>query len=97
MRKILWMVLAIVLVLVGLSFAMLNPEPAELELYVGQASLPIAVWLVLALALGAIAGVCSTFGIILRQRREIRRWRKRANDAQKELSELRKLPIRDNP
>ena len=97
MRKILWTVIAILLVLLGLSFAMLNPEPAELELYAGRAPLPIAVWLVLAIALGAVAGVCSTFGIILRQRREIRRWRRRANDAQKELSELRKLPIRDTP
>lgn len=97
MRKILWTTLAVVLILIGLSFAMLNPQKASLNLYVGQATLPVAVWLVLALALGAIAGICSTLGVILRQRREIRRWRRKANDAQKEISELRKLPIRDNP
>jgi uncharacterized integral membrane protein len=97
MRKIIWTTVAVVLILIGLSFAMLNPQEASLNLYAGQATLPIAVWLVLALALGAIAGICSTLGIILRQRRDIRRWRRKTNDAQKELSELRKLPIRDNP
>jgi len=96
MRKILWVLIAIVLILVGLSFAMLNPDSAQLNLYAIQMTLPIAVWLVLALALGAIAGICSTMGIILRQRRELKRWRKQANEAQRELSELRKLPIRDD-
>lgn len=98
MRKILSRTAAVLIVLLGLSFASLNYDKAErLNLYVAQVELPIAVWLVLAIALGAAAGVFSTLGIILRQRREMRRWRRKANDAQKELSELRKLPIRDQP
>jgi len=97
MRRILWTAVAVVLIALGLSFAMLNSQAVALNFYLGRTALPLSLWMVVALATGAVLGVLSTFGVIVRQRRELARLRRRVNDAQKELSELRKMPIRNTP
>lgn len=97
MRRVIGIAVAVAVIALGLSFAMLNHEDVTLNYYLGRSSLPLSLWMVAALALGAAIGAVSTLGMIARQRREIGRLRRQIEDAQKELSELRKLPIRNTP
>lgn len=97
MRRVIGIVAAVAVIALGLSFAMLNHEEVTLNYYLGQSSLPLSLWMVAALALGAAIGAVSTMGVIARQRRDIGRLRREVEDAQKELSELRKMPIRNTP
>ncbi|PWG63466.1 lipopolysaccharide assembly protein LapA domain-containing protein [Spiribacter halobius] len=97
MRRLIALVIAVLVVALGLSFAMLNAESAELNFYFGQLSMPISLWMVIAVVVGAVLGVLSSVGMVFRQRRQLARLRRQIADAEKELSELRKLPIRNNP
>lgn len=97
MRRLIALVIAVLVVALGLSFAVLNADSAELNFYFGTLSMPISLWMVVALLVGAVLGVVSSVGLFFRQRRELARLRRQVADAEKELSELRKLPIRNNP
>jgi len=96
-RKLIWSLLGAALVIFGLSFALLNPAQAALNLYVGTVTLPLAVWIVLSLVVGALLGVLATAHKVGQQRRELSRLRRSADDANRELTELRKLPVRNQP
>ena len=95
MRRLLSLIAALLILALGLSFTLLNAEPVRVDFYLGEAQLPLSLWLAITLALGAILGVLSSLGLLWRQRREVRRVRRQAGTARKELTELRKLPIRD--
>jgi len=97
MRRLIALVIVVLVVALGLSFAMLNADSAELNFYFGRLSMPLSLWMVVAVLVGALLGVVSTIGMFFRQRRELARLRRQVADAEKELSELRKLPIRNSP
>ena len=94
MRRVLGLIAVIILIALGLSFAMLNPQPVALDFYFGQSTLPLSLALVIALAMGAFVGVLVVLGVVLRQRWQLRRVNRQIDTIQRELSELRKLPIR---
>ncbi|QGM21404.1 DUF1049 domain-containing protein [Spiribacter sp. 2438] len=96
MKRFVWLLLVLIVIAIGLSFAMLNPGDAPLDFYFGELTLPISLWLVIALALGALLGMGAAMGVIVRQRWQIARLRKEAETSRSELSELRKLPIRNS-
>lgn len=95
MRRLVGLIVVLLLIGFGLSFALLNAEPVALDYYLGAASLPLSLALTLSLVLGAIFGLLAASGILIRQRREIARLKRRLGQVEKELSELRKLPLRD--
>ncbi|MDR9432823.1 MAG: LapA family protein [Spiribacter sp.] len=95
MKRLFALLIGLIVVAFGLSFAMLNPAPIALDFYLGRLSLPVSLWLVLALALGAVIGMLAAAGILMRQRWQIKRLRREASRHREELSELRKLPIRN--
>lgn len=94
MRRVVGLIFAIILIAIGLSFAMLNPQPVALDFYFGQSTLPLSLALVIALAIGAFVGVLVVVGIVFRQRWQLRRLNRQLSTVQSELLELRKLPIR---
>ncbi|WP_440995924.1 LapA family protein [Arhodomonas sp. SL1] len=97
MRRLLFLVLAIAVIALGLSFALLNGEEVMVNYYFGSAAMPLSLWLAIALLVGAVLGVLSATMVLLRQRRELARLRREARHARTEVDELRKLPLRDNP
>jgi len=94
MKRLILLLLALVVIAVGLSFAMLNAEPVTLDFYLGALSLPVSLWLVLALAVGVALGLGAALGILTRQRWQLTRLRREAASSREEVSELRKLPLR---
>ena len=97
MKRLVWLALALVVIAIGLSFAMLNPAATELDFYFGRLALPLSLWLVIAFALGALLGMVAAVGIITKQRWQLARLRREVASSRDELSELRKLPIRNSP
>lgn len=93
MRRLVDLVAIIVIVVLGLSFAMLNTEVTHLNYYFGSIRTPLSLLLIAALFLGAVLGALSTVGILLRQRAEIARLRRRSKVEHKVLSEHGKLPL----
>ncbi|WP_258868183.1 lipopolysaccharide assembly LapA domain-containing protein [Alkalilimnicola ehrlichii] len=77
MGKIIGIILLLVVVLFGLSFALLNAQPVELDYYLGMTTMPLSLALVLALIVGALLGVLASLTMWVRQRRELARLRKK--------------------
>jgi len=95
--RVLYTVFLLLIVLIGLSFAMENSHSVEFHYYVGSVQTPLAWLLVLTLLAGAVLGMIASLGVILRLRAELRRLRKQVAVAQEEVRNLRAIPIRNAP
>jgi putative membrane protein len=95
MSRIFYAIAVFIIILVGILFAVLNSEPVKLNYYFGFRETPLSLALMLFLFLGAILGVLASLGLILRSRREVARLRKMAEVAEKEISNLRAIPIKN--
>lgn len=96
MRRLIGLILILLIIGFGLSFALLNAGPIRMDYYLGSAELPLSLALTLALAIGALVGLFSATTVLVRQKRETARLRRRLVQLEKELGELRKLPLRDS-
>lgn len=95
MKRIFNLFLGLLVLIVGLSFAVLNAEKVPLNYYLGQSELPLSLLLVLAMAFGALLGVISTLGLLLAQKSETARLRRKHELCEQELKNLRQLPIQN--
>jgi putative membrane protein len=96
MKRIIIFTILLLVALVGLSFALLNSEMVTLNYYFGKLQAPLSLVMVIALALGAILGVLASMWAVLAQKRELAKLRKAAKITEKEINNLRSLPMKDN-
>jgi putative membrane protein len=92
MYKIIGLVFLVLLAAVVLSFTSLNAQSIQINYYFGTFDVPLAMAMVLSIAVGILFGFSASFGMFLRLKREIRRLRKSANASEKELISLRSAP-----
>jgi len=95
MSKLIYTVLVLLIVLIGVIFAVLNAESVQFNYYFGSQQLPLSLAIVLSMLVGAILGVLASMKLILRSRREIARLRKTSEMAEKEIANLRAIPIKN--
>lgn len=84
-----------VVVIVGASFAWLNPDKVQLNLAFAEMEVLKSQAFAVTLALGWLLGVLSSLGVILKIQGEKRRLRREARQAETEVDKLRRLPIHD--
>ena len=96
MVRILYLFIFLVLVIFGIVFAVLNAEPVKLNYYFGSKEVALSLILVLAMIAGAILGVIASASMIISNRRVVMKLRKSVELAEKEVTNLRAIPIRDN-
>lgn len=96
MARILLGILFLILLILGLSFAVLNAGSVPLNYYLGKVELPLALVVVAALAVGAILGVLVSLGMVLRLKRQVRQLRRQVQTAEKEVTNLRTIPLKDS-
>ena len=96
MVKIIYLFLFLALVIFGIVFAVLNAEPVQLNYYFGSANVALSLVLVLAMIAGALLGVIASASMIISNRREVVKLRKSIQLAEKEVANLRAIPIRDD-
>lgn len=95
MKRIIYLVLFLVIIIFGIIFAVLNADSVPLNYYFGTKQIPLSLVLVFAMSVGAVLGVLASLGHVIRARREVARLRKAAELAEKEVANLRAIPIRD--
>jgi len=95
MSKLIYTILVLIIILIGVIFAVLNANDVQLNYYFGSQQLPLSLALVLAMFVGAILGVVASFNLILRSRREVAKLRKASEMAEKEIANLRAIPIKN--
>ena len=85
----------IIVVVFGLSFAVLNAEPVSLNYYFGYRDIPLSMVVVLSLAVGAVTGVLVSVGMILRLKQQLGSLRRKLKTAEKQSCPLHILPAKE--
>ena len=88
-------IVVLVLVVLGLSFAVLNAQSVSLNYYFGYRDIPLSMIVVLSLAAGAVIGVLVSAGLILRMKTQTRQLRRKLRNAAKDSDQLRVLPAQE--
>jgi putative membrane protein len=96
MKRIVIFAVLLLVMLLGLSFALMNANSVRLVYYFGEVQAPLSLVVVLAIALGAFLGVLASMGMVVGQKREIAKLRKSVKIAEEEVSNLRSLPLKDS-
>ncbi|MCK4950389.1 MAG: LapA family protein [Gammaproteobacteria bacterium] len=92
--RIIGILFFILIAITGIAFAVLNADPVTLNYYLGAAETPLSLALVGALGLGALLGVIASTGVILRMKRELSKLRRERKNTEKEIMNLRNIPIK---
>jgi len=95
MKRLFAFLVSLIVIVFGLSFAVLNAQPVRLNYYFASAEAPLSLIVVLAVAAGAILGVFSSLAMVLGSRREVHRLQRKVHLTERELKNLREIPIRD--
>lgn len=96
MKRVLYGLIAVVVVFVGLGFAYKNAADVTLRYYGGLAwQAPLALVLVAALVVGIALGFLAALNRLVRLRRQLGAARKQVRHMEQELANLRALPIKD--
>lgn len=93
--KILAIVILLLAAMIGVLFSVLNSDPVMLKYYFGSLELPLSLALVSALAAGVMLGVLSALGMVLKLRGENTKLKKEIRIVEMEVSNLRRLPLKD--
>lgn len=87
----------ILLVLFSLTFAGLNAVPVSINYYLGKTQLPLSLLAILSFVLGGVLGLLMAFAIYVKLKYANRGLRHRLKLVEKELLNLRALPLKDHP
>jgi len=95
MTRIIGLIFILVVLVFGLTFAVLNAESVQINYYFGIYQIPLSLILVIAFVIGTLFGAVVNVGMMLRLKRQISRLRKEVRFTEKEVKNLRALPIKD--
>ncbi len=95
MRRLLILILVLLCVFAGITFASLNAEPVAVDYFLGIRLIPLSLVLVLTLFLGALMGALGSIFWVMAARREIGKLKRAGRSADSELKALRTMPIKD--
>lgn len=95
MSRLLILILIFAVILLGVVFHLRNDQLVVLDYLVGSSEFYFSVWLVSAFTIGALLGLISSLPVILKTKRENTRLQKQVKIKEKELNNLRVLPVKD--
>lgn len=96
MKRIIYTILAILVLLIGIAFAIQNRQVIELNYYFGlKWAGPLSLALLTSFAIGVVAGYLASLRMVVRMQRQLVQARKEIRQIEQEVINLRALPIRD--
>jgi putative membrane protein len=96
MKSLIYLLFTLAVLVLGLTFVVKNPAPVDLFYYFGwHWTGPIAVVLLVVLAIGMLLGFLASLALVFRARRRLGQARKQQRKMEQELTNLRSLPIKD--
>lgn len=96
MKRIVALLLLLLALVIGLAFAVMNAGDVELNYYYGMVTVPLSLALVVALSIGALLGVVSSMGLVLRLKRENAKLKRSIRSTEQEVVNLRAAPLKDS-
>lgn len=95
MRRFVYLVLTLMVVIFGIVFAVLNADTVQLNYYLGSVELPLSLVIMLAMIVGAVLGIFASLSFIIGSRRNLSKLKRSVAVAEKEIVNLRNIPIKD--
>jgi putative membrane protein len=93
--RIITYLIVFILIVMGFTFACLNAQPVAMNYYIGQKDIPLSLLLAFTLFTGGILGWLSGLAMALRLKRDNYVLQQRLKLAEKELDNLRNIPLED--
>ena len=96
MKRLLYGIGALVILVLGVTFAARNAQPVELQYYFDfHWQAPLSFMLLTTLTLGIAVGFLTSLAMVARMQRRLLTVRRENRILEQELHQLRTLPIRD--
>jgi putative membrane protein len=95
MMRLIYTLLLIIFTVFAVAFAISNSELVTLNYYIDQITMPLSLALGFSLTVGFLIGVISCLKTLLFTKYEVRNLRKEVAVANKEIANLRAIPIKD--
>ena len=95
MLRLVYITITLLVVLFGIVFAVLNAEHVQFNYYFDSVSWPLSLILVIAMIIGAVLGVFASLSLIIGSRRKASKLKHSVDVAEKEIVNLRNIPIKD--
>jgi len=95
MLRLIYLLFALIVVIFGVVFAVLNADNVQLNYYLGSIELPLSFVMVLAMIVGAVLGILASLSFIIGSRRQSARLKRSVEVAEKEIVNLRNIPIKN--
>lgn len=93
--RLIKLLIILILIIIGAAFAVHNGENVVLNYYFGSQELPLSLLLIGTLIIGAIVGMFSATGSILRLKRENAALRRKSKVVAEEVENLRAIPLKE--
>ena len=93
--RIVMIVFYLFLILVGVSFAVLNAAPMQINFYFTRLTLPVSLMLTLMLGIGVLLGYIIGLFKYWRLKMEYRKLKNQLQLNEKEIKNLRSIPLKD--
>lgn len=93
--KVFSRLMVLILLILGVAFALVNAGPVTIHYYVGQKQLPLSLLLVFTFGFGILMTFFTLGIIIIRLKHERRKLKKKLKQTRQELDNLRIIPIKD--
>lgn len=94
--KIVKSIFIVLVIALGISFAILNAKTVPLNYYFDAKEISLALLLALTLAIGALLGLLLAIPALFRLKRSNRQMKSRLKSIEKDVEQLRITPFREN-
>jgi putative membrane protein len=93
--RIISYIFLLAIIIFGMTFATLNSAPVVIHYYVGEATLALSLLLALAFSLGCVIGMIAGLWLLIKSKLKVGRIQKRLTLAEREIENLRAIPLQD--
>lgn len=93
--RILSYIFLLLIIILGVTFATLNSEMVAINYYVGHRTMPLSLLLVIIFATGCTLGILVASWLLLKMKMKNRTLNKRLKLVEKEIENLRAIPLKD--
>jgi putative membrane protein len=95
MKRLLTFIFLLLIIVIGLSFTVLNAGEVELNYYFDTTTLPLAAVVLAAIILGSMLGILATLSLVFAVKAKNVKLQRKVGLIEKEIKNLREIPIKD--
>jgi len=95
MKRIIKFILILIVTIFTVAFTLLNSQPVKVNFYFGSYEIDLLIVILICLVLGAFLGVMAALGKLFSMKQELMRKERKIKITEKEVENLRSLPLKD--